>query len=268
MGRFHRHEDGTVHAHDHAHDHEHDHHHDHTHEHTHEVGDHSGYETGRERIEVLEDIFSENDRRAASNRAAFAEHGVLAINVMSSPGAGKTTLLEKTLAELGQDLRFGVVEGDIETAIDADRLRGFGAQVSLLNTGNGFGGECHLDAPMVSRALEGLELSTLDVVMIENVGNLVCPAEFEVGEHKKVMIASVTEGEDKPLKYPVMFRSVEVVVINKIDLLPYLDFNLDLFTQNIAQVNPEATVIEVSTKTGEGLEQWFAWIRKQSQQRG
>ncbi|MCQ9370708.1 hydrogenase nickel incorporation protein HypB [Corynebacterium sp. 35RC1] len=264
MGRFHRHEDGTVHAHDHAHDHEHDHHHDHTHE----VGDHSGYETGRERIEVLEDIFSENDRRAASNRAAFAEHGVLAINVMSSPGAGKTTLLEKTLAELGQDLRFGVVEGDIETAIDADRLRGFGAQVSLLNTGNGFGGECHLDAPMVSRALEGLELSTLDVVMIENVGNLVCPAEFEVGEHKKVMIASVTEGEDKPLKYPVMFRSVEVVVINKIDLLPYLDFNLDLFTQNIAQVNPEATVIEVSTKTGEGLEQWFAWIRKQSQQRG
>ena len=270
MGRFHRHEDGTVHTHDHdhAHDHEHHHHHDHTHDHTHEVGDHSGYETGRERIEVLEDIFSENDRRAASNRAAFAEHGVLAINVMSSPGAGKTTLLEKTLAELGQDLRFGVVEGDIETAIDADRLRGFGAQVSLLNTGNGFGGECHLDAPMVSRALEGLELSTLDVVMIENVGNLVCPAEFEVGEHKKVMIASVTEGEDKPLKYPVMFRSVEVVVINKIDLLPYLDFNLDLFTQNIAQVNPEATVIEVSTKTGEGLEQWFAWIREQSQQRG
>ncbi|MCQ9343978.1 hydrogenase nickel incorporation protein HypB [Corynebacterium kozikiae] len=266
MGRFHRHEDGTVHAHD--HDHAHHHHHDHTHDHTHEVGDHSGYETGRERIEVLEDIFSENDRRAASNRAAFAEHGVLAINVMSSPGAGKTTLLEKTLAELGQDLRFGVVEGDIETAIDADRLRGFGAQVSLLNTGNGFGGECHLDAPMVSRALEGLELSTLDVVMIENVGNLVCPAEFEVGEHKKVMIASVTEGEDKPLKYPVMFRSVEVVVINKIDLLPYLDFNLDLFTQNIAQVNPEATVIEVSTKTGEGLEQWFAWIREQSQQRG
>lgn len=266
MGRFHRHEDGTVHAHD--HDHAHHHHHDHTHDHTHEVGDHSGYETGRERIEVLEDIFSENDRRAASNRAAFAEHGVLAINVMSSPGAGKTTLLEKTLAELGQELRFGVVEGDIETAIDADRLRGFGAQVSLLNTGNGFGGECHLDAPMVSRALEGLELSTLDVVMIENVGNLVCPAEFEVGEHKKVMIASVTEGEDKPLKYPVMFRSVEVVVINKIDLLPYLDFNLDLFTQNIAQVNPEATVIEVSTKTGEGLEQWFAWIREQSQQRG
>lgn len=262
MGRFHRHADGTVHSHgDHVHGHEH-HHHDHDHDH--EVGDHSGYETGRERIDVLEDIFSENDRRAASNRAAFEEHGVVSINVMSSPGAGKTTLLEKTLEHFKGAIRFGVVEGDIETAIDADRLRGFGAQVSLLNTGNGFGGECHLDAPMVSRALEGLDLSALDTVLIENVGNLVCPAEFEVGEHKKVMIASVTEGEDKPLKYPVMFRSVEVVVINKIDLLPYLDFDLELFKKNIRQVNPGATIFEVSTKTGEGLDGWYEWVAAQS----
>lgn len=186
------------------------------------------------------------------------------INVMSSPGAGKTTLLEKTLQELGEKVRFGVVEGDIETALDADRLRGFGAQVSLLNTGNGFGGECHLDAPMVAHALEGLDLSTLDVVLIENVGNLVCPAEFEVGAQKKAMVASVTEGEDKPLKYPVMFRSVEVVVINKIDLLPYLDFDMDLFKKNIRQVNPNAEIIEVSTKTGEGLDRWYAWLQEVS----
>ncbi|WBT09747.1 hydrogenase nickel incorporation protein HypB [Corynebacterium sp. SCR221107] len=283
MGRFHRHDDGTVHSHehdhdghghvhshshahdhhDHVHDHEHPHAHDHEHEH-YDVGDHSGYETGRERIEVLEDIFSENDRRAASNQAAFEEHGVTSINVMSSPGAGKTTLLEKTLQELGEKVRFGVVEGDIETALDADRLRGFGAQVSLLNTGNGFGGECHLDAPMVAHALEGLDLSTLDVVLIENVGNLVCPAEFEVGAQKKAMVASVTEGEDKPLKYPVMFRSVEVVVINKIDLLPYLDFDMDLFKKNIRQVNPNAEIIEVSTKTGEGLDRWYAWLQEVS----
>lgn len=269
MGRFHRHDDGTVHSHDHDHEghthHTHDHHDHHDHHihhdhHTHDHGDHSGYETGRERIAVLEDIFTENDRCAANNRAAFDAHGVRAVNIMSSPGAGKTSVLEHVLRAAEGKVRVGVVEGDIETSLDADRLTGFGAQISLLNTGNGFGGECHLDAPMVARALKGLDLHTLDLVLIENVGNLVCPAEFEVGEHRKAMIFSVTEGEDKPLKYPVMFRSVQAVVVNKMDLLPYLDFDLELFRANLEKVNPGVEVFEVSAKTGEGIDAWLSWL--------
>lgn len=264
MGRFHRHDDGTVHAHDHHHDghsHEHDDHdHPHDHEHDDHIGDHSGYETGAERIDVLERIFSENDAAADRNRSALDAASVVSINLMSSPGAGKTTLLERTLAELEGRVRVGIVEGDIETALDADRLDGYGAQISLLNTGNGFGGECHLDAPMVDRALRGLELENLDLVVIENVGNLVCPAEFDTGAHHRAMVASVTEGEDKPLKYPVMFRSVDVVVVNKTDLLPYLDFDLDLFLANVRAVNPTARIILTSAKAGDGLADWFSWI--------
>lgn len=279
MGRFHRHDDGTVHAHDHGdHPHEHLHHHDHGHGHDHghahdhahdlshvdadsaEHGDHTGYYTGRERVLILEDIFTENDVRAAENRALFDDHGVTAINVMSSPGSGKTALLRHALEDLRGKVRVGVIEGDIETPLDAERLEGFGAQISLLNTGNGFGGECHLDAPMISSALRGLDLAELDLVFIENVGNLVCPAEFEVGEHRKMMVYAVTEGEDKPLKYPVMFRSVEAVAVNKIDLLPYLDFDMDLFLANLRTVNPDAKVFEVSAKTGEGLDAWLGWL--------
>lgn len=298
MGRFHRHDDesghhhhhshehehthadGTVHSHSHDHAHSHDHDHDHAHSHDHEhahrhdeidpadhhLGDHSGYDTGRERIAVLEDIFAENDNRAAANRAAFDEHGVHAVNLMSAPGSGKTAVLERTLQALSDTVRIGIIEGDIETSLDAQRLDGYGAQISLLNTGNGFGGECHLDAPMVASALTGLNLADVDLVLIENVGNLVCPAEFEVGEHRKAMVYSVTEGEDKPLKYPVMFRSVDAIVINKTDLLPYLDFDMDLFRRNIAQVNPTATIFEVSAKTGDGLEGWVAWLHPSSGQ--
>lgn len=253
MGRFHRHDDGTVHEHHHG-DHPHDHgHHDH--------GDHSGYETGRERIEVLEDIFAENDHCAAHNRNAFDAHNVQAINVMSSPGSGKTTVLQHVLAAAqAAGIRTGVIEGDIETSLDADRLGGYGAQISLLNTGNGFGGECHLDAPMVAAALSRLDLSALDLVLIENVGNLVCPAEFEVGEHRKLMVYAVTEGEDKPLKYPVMFRSVGAVVVNKVDLLPYLDFDRELFLANLEKVNPGVPVFEVSAKTGEGMVELLRWF--------
>ena len=207
MGRFHRHDDGTVHSHDHDHDHD---------EHDHDHGDHSGYDTGTERIEVLEAIFAENDNRAAVNRDAFDRNGIRALNLMSSPGSGKTTVLGATLDALAGEFAVGIVEGDIATDLDAAKLAGRGAQISLLNTSNGFGGECHLDAPMVNRALSGLDLPALDVVIIENVGNLVCPAEFEVGEHAKAMVYSVTEGEDKPLKYPVMFRSVDLVLLNKI----------------------------------------------------
>lgn len=243
MGRFHDH--GHAHAHDQWHEHGHS---------------HSGYETGPERIDVLERIFDENDHKAAANQAAFDAAGVRAVNLMSSPGAGKTEVLAVTLAALEGRIRCGIVEGDIETALDADRLAGLGAQVSLLNTGNGFGGECHLDAPMVARALEGLDLDALDLVLIENVGNLVCPAEFEVGAHDKVMVFSVTEGEDKPLKYPVMFRSVSVVLVNKIDLLPYLDFDMALFRENLEQVNPGVQVIEVSAKQREGFAPWLEFL--------
>jgi hydrogenase nickel incorporation protein HypB len=254
MGRFHRH-DGS--------DHHHARHHDHDHEQR-EVGDHSAYQTGAERVEVLERIFGENDRVAAQNRSDLAAAGARAVNLMSSPGAGKTTVLAETLRRLHGQVRIGVVEGDIETSLDAERLRGFGAAIELVNTGNGFGGECHLDAPMVRTALVRLPLADLDLVLVENVGNLVCPAEFDVGEQARAMIYAVTEGEDKPLKYPVMFRSVDLVVINKIDLLPYLDFDLDLFHHNLIQVNPGVATMEVSARTGSGLDQWCAWVSAQA----
>lgn len=226
-----------------------------------EVGDHSGYETGAERVMVLEDIFAENDELAEKNRADLDGAGVRSVNLMSSPGSGKTELLVATLKALRGEARIGIVEGDIETDLDAKRMDGLGAQISVLNTAAGFGGECHLDAPMVAHALAGLDLGSLDLVIIENVGNLVCPAEFEVGAHLRGMVYSVTEGEDKPKKYPVMFRSVSCVVINKIDLMPYLDFDMDLFKRNLREVNPDAVVIELSAKTGEGLEAWIEWLR-------
>jgi hydrogenase nickel incorporation protein HypB len=155
-----------------------------------------------------------------------------------------------------------VIEGDIATDLDAAKLSGRGAQVSLLNTSNGFGGECHLDAPMVNRALPGLDLPNLDLVVIENVGNLVCPAEFDVGEHAKAMVYSVTEGEDKPLKYPVMFRSVDLVLLNKIDLVPYLDADVDAYIAHVREVNAAATILPVSARTGAGMAAWFGWLRR------
>jgi hydrogenase nickel incorporation protein HypB len=257
MGRFHRHSDGTEHSHD-AHA---------GHDHADLAGDHSGYQTGGERIEVLERIFGENDKTAASNRARFTANGVTTINLMSSPGAGKTTLLRETLSRLAGEIRTGIIEGDIETSLDADRLAGFGAQISLINTGNGFGGECHLDAPMIGSALPRLDLTTLDLVLIENVGNLVCPAEFDVGENARAMVYAITEGEDKPLKYPVMFRSCSLVVVNKTDLLPYLDFDLVTFLANLKQVNPDATVLQVSARTGDGVDAWCDWLRGQASSR-
>ncbi|SHK45978.1 hydrogenase nickel incorporation protein HypB [Pseudonocardia thermophila] len=254
MGRFHRHDDATGHGHGHGHDHDHDHDHDHG------VGDHSGYATGGERIEVLERIFDENDRTAAANRADFDTHGVFTVNLMSSPGAGKTTLLRAALERLHRRIRVGIVEGDIETGLDADRLAGFGAQISLLNTANGFGGECHLDAPMVRSALSRLDLAAIDLLIVENVGNLVCPAEFHVGEHARAMVYAITEGEEKPLKYPVMFRSVDVVLVNKIDLLPHLDFDLAAFYRNLRDVNPDVAVVELSARTGQGVDAWIDWL--------
>lgn len=253
MGRFHRHDDGIAHEHEHEHEHG----------AQHELGDHSGYATGTERIDVLERIFGENDRTAGHNRDEFAAHGVCSVNMMSSPGAGKTALLRETLARLAGSVRIGVIEGDIETSLDADRLAGFGAQIALINTGDGFGGECHLDAPMVRSALPRLRLADLDLVLIENVGNLVCPAEFDVGEQARVMVYAITEGEEKPLKYPVMFRTTELVLINKIDLLPHLDFDLAAFRTNLQAVNPRVATLEVSARTGEGVQPWCDWLRAQ-----
>lgn len=255
MGRFHPHSDGTMHIHD----------HDHEGVTARDVGDHSGYpQTGTARVDVLEDILSENDRVADANQKDFAEAGVRVVNIMSSPGAGKTALLKRTLAALAAGTRIGILEGDIATSIDADQLEGYGAVVSLVNTSAGFGGECHLDAVMVRSGLSRLPLPELDLLLIENVGNLVCPAEFRVGEHAKAMVYSVTEGEEKPLKYPVMFRAVDVVVINKVDLLPYLDFDLDTFLANLRAVNPDATIIRASARTGEGIEQWCSWLLGQA----
>jgi len=259
MGRFHAHPDGTWHTHEHEHDdgeHEQG---DHGHE-ARDVGDHTGYETGRERVAVLETILAENDRTAERNRADFASAGVTTVNLMSSPGAGKTTLLKRTITTLGETLRIGVLEGDIATSLDADQLEGLGAPVSLVNTSAGFGGECHLDATMVRSGLTQLPLDELDLLVIENVGNLVCPAEFDVGQHVRAMVFSVTEGEEKPLKYPVMFHAVDVVVVNKIDLLPHLDFDVEALQANIRAVNPTARTIHLSATTGEGVDEWCNWL--------
>ncbi len=269
MGRFHRHPDGTVHDHaggheHHHHDEHHDGHHDGHHEHgdhSHrDVGDHSGYETGSERIMVLEQILGENDRLAEANRSMLAGHGIRTVNLMSSPGAGKTTLLAKTIPALADRFRIGVVEGDIATSLDADVLTDLGAQVSLVNTSAGFGGECHLDAVMVRAGLDRLTLDELDLIVVENVGNLVCPAEFDVGQDARAMVYAITEGEEKPLKYPVMFHAADVVVVNKIDLLPHLRFDMAAFRRNLEQINPSATVLEVSAETGEGLDGWTEWL--------
>jgi hydrogenase nickel incorporation protein HypB len=225
------------------------------------LGDHSGYrETGTERVAVLESILAENDRVADDNRADFARSGVTTINLMSSPGAGKTTLLKRTISALAGEIRLGILEGDIATSLDADELAGLGAPISLVNTNAGFGGECHLDATMVRSGLGRLPLSELDVLIIENVGNLVCPAEFDVGQHARAMVYSVTEGEEKPLKYPVMFHVCDLVIVNKIDLLPHLDLDLDRFFTNLQGVNPQAEVIELSARTGEGMTEWLDWI--------
>jgi hydrogenase nickel incorporation protein HypB len=246
MGRIHLHADGTQHVHDHDHD----------------VGDHTGYaETGSIRVDILENLLSENDRVADANGGAFDAAGVRAVNLMSSPGAGKTTLLKRTLAQLGGTRRIGILEGDIATSLDADELEGAGATaIAVVNTSAGFGGECHLDAVMVRAGVARLPLDDLELLIIENVGNLVCPAEFRVGEHARAMVYAVTEGEEKPFKYPVMFRAADVVVVNKIDLLPHLDFDLDEFLANLKSVNPAAKVILASARTGEGVDEWCSWL--------
>jgi hydrogenase nickel incorporation protein HypB len=210
-------------------------------------------------VRIVEDALDANETIAQANRADFDRAGVTVVNFMSAPGAGKTSLLERVVGEL-PGVRVGVLEGDVQGSLDADRLAGLHVPVTQLNTDPRFGGECHLDANMVRSALPKLPLEEIDLLVIENVGNLVCPAEFKVGEDLRVMACSVTEGEDKPLKYPLMFRTCELVLINKIDLLAHLDFDLDKLLYNLDQVNPGATKMLVSARTGEGIEAWRSWL--------
>jgi hydrogenase nickel incorporation protein HypB len=213
----------------------------------------------RTKVRIVEEALDANNTIAQANRADFDRAGVTVVNFMSAPGAGKTTLLERVVGEV-PGVRVGVLEGDVQGSIDADRLAGLHVPVTQLNTDPGFGGECHLDANMVRSALGDLPLSEIDMLVIENVGNLVCPAEFKVGEDARVMVSSVTEGEDKPLKYPLMFRTCELVLVNKVDLLAHLDYDLDRFLYNLDQVNPGVERMLVSARTGEGIEAWRDWL--------
>jgi hydrogenase nickel incorporation protein HypB len=221
----------------------------------------------RTKVRIVEDALDANNTIARANRDDFDRHDVTVLNLMSAPGAGKTALLERAIGEPLPGIRAGVLEGDVQGSLDADRLAGLHVPVTQLNTGNGFGGECHLDANMVRSALGELPLDELDLLVIENVGNLVCPAEFRVGEDARAMVCSLTEGEDKPLKYPLMFRACELVVVNKLDLLPHLDFDLDKLLYNIDVVNPGVTTLVTSARTGEGVDELRDWLTELAHRR-
>jgi hydrogenase nickel incorporation protein HypB len=217
----------------------------------------------RVKVRVVEDALDANNTIARANRDDFDRDGVTVLNIMSAPGAGKTSLLERLLRDGVGDLRVGVLEGDVQGSLDADRLAHLHIPVTQLNTDNGFGGECHLDANMIRSALPSLPLADIDLLIVENVGNLVCPAEFRIGEDARMMVSSVAEGDDKPLKYPLMFRACELVVLNKIDLLPHVEFDVDRFRHFLDQVHPGVKVLETSARTGEGIEElrhWFAHL--------
>jgi len=215
----------------------------------------------RTKIKIAEDALDANTTIAQANRADFDRADVRVVNMMSAPGAGKTSLLERVLNDL-HDVRVAVLEGDVQGSLDADRLASLHVPVTQINTDPGFGGECHLDANMVRSAIPSLPLADIDLLVIENVGNLVCPAEFKVGEDLRVMVASVTEGEDKPLKYPLMFRTCEVVLVNKIDLLPYVDFDLEKCAERARSVRRGVEILALSAKTGEGFAAWHEWLRR------
>jgi len=215
-----------------------------------------------ERIPVVERILSANDKLAEENKSQLDAAQVFAVNLMASPGAGKTSLIEQTLPRLAEKLRVAVVDGDIATSIDADRASAAGATTAVqINTG----GECHLDAVMLHQALGQIDLSTVDMLLVENVGNLVCPASFVLGTHKSVLVASVPEGDDKPYKYPGMYRGVDALVINKVDLLPYIDFKMDYFRKGVEILNPGLVTFPLSCRTGEGLEAWIDWLLENAQ---
>jgi hydrogenase nickel incorporation protein HypB len=213
----------------------------------------------RTKVRIVEEALDANNTIAQANRADFDRAGVTVVNFMSAPGAGKTTLLECLAGDL-PGVRMGVLEGDVQGSLDADRLAARHVPVTQLNTDPGFGGECHLDANMVRSALPDVALGEIDLLVVENVGNLVCPAEFRIGEDVRVMVSSVTEGEDKPLKYPLMFRTCDLVLVNKIDLLPHLDYDLDKFLYHLDHVHPGVERMMVSARTGEGVDAWRDWL--------
>lgn len=215
------------------------------------------------KISVVRNILEANDRIAQQNRDLFTENGLLVINLMSSPGAGKTSLLEKTIDALKDDVGIGIIEGDIQSTQDAERIARKGVPAVQINTG----GECHLDGNMIRDAFKEFDFEKMDLLIVENVGNLVCPAEFKVGEDFKAMILSVTEGDDKPSKYPLMFRESKVLLINKIDLLPYVDCSLDRIKEDSLKINPDLSIFQISCKTGEGLEEWYEWLRERVKNR-
>jgi len=267
----HRHADGTVHTHPHAHEDTHFHEHPAAHEHFHPHADHEegslhfGHGpahahapgmTQARMVQIEQDILAKNDGYAAQNRQVFTDRGIFVLNLVSSPGSGKTTLLVRTIEALKGRLSLAVIEGDQQTAHDAERIRASGAPALQINTGKG----CHLDAHMVAHALPKLPLADDSVLFIENVGNLVCPAAFDLGEACKVAILSVTEGEDKPLKYPDMFRAARLMLLNKIDLLPYVRFDVEAAIANAHRVNPELRVLQVSATSGEGFDDWLTWL--------
>ena len=235
----------------------HTHTHDHPHPHDHESHTHDHAPTT---IALEQRVLAKNDALAARNRAWFAGREILALNLVSSPGSGKTTLLERTIRDLKGELAISVIEGDQETSNDAERIRAAGAPAVQVNTGTG----CHLEAEMVARGLSVLKPAARSVVLIENVGNLVCPAMFDLGERAKVVILSVVEGEDKPLKYPHMFRAARLMLLNKIDLLPHVDFDMAAVVKNARLVNPGIAVLQVSARSGAGLAEWYGWIRRQA----
>ena len=270
----HHHSDGSEHSHahvhegEHAHAHGHEHGHEHHHHHEHAVGGDLDYGTGPARahvpgmsqarmVQIEQDILSKNNAYAAANRQWFDERGIFVLNLVSSPGSGKTTLLCKTIELLKGSGAINVVEGDQQTANDAERIRATGVPALQINTGKG----CHLDGHMVGHAMQRLQPKDESLFLIENVGNLVCPAAFDLGEHHKVAILSVTEGEDKPLKYPDMFAAADVMLLNKCDLLPYLEFDADLAEANARRVNPNLTIFRVSATSGDGMSAWLDWIQ-------
>ena len=240
---------------DHSHHHHgpHDHHH---HDHSHSV---ETRKSGTREIKVVRRVLDANDIMADRMRSHFAAHNVFVLNMMSSPGSGKTTTLQKTLARIMPDLRCAVIVGDICTTNDADRLAESGSPVIQINTDE-FGGDCHLAAHVVEKAVADLDLDAIDLLIVENIGNLVCPAEFDIGEDKRVVVLSVTEGEDKPAKYPLMFRECDATLLNKIDLLPYLDFDMELAHKTIGQIHPGMPVFDISSKTEAGFDEWIDWL--------
>ncbi|QTA79125.1 Hydrogenase maturation factor [Desulfonema limicola] len=212
-------------------------------------------------IKVVKKVLGVNDTMAKQNRDMFTEKRVFVLNMMSSPGSGKTTLLEKTLIQIMPEIKTAVIVGDICTSNDADRLAVTGVPVVQVNTDE-FGGDCHLAAHVIEKACENIDLDSIDLLIVENVGNLVCPAEFDIGEDARAVVLSVAEGEDKPLKYPLMFRKCDAAILNKTDLLPYLDYDSKQAVNNILQVHPEMPVFELSAKTGDGLESWIDWLKE------